>query len=396
MILAAMDDYEAMIPYEEYEELSLDSVAEFARPYITGDFLQAYDVSDGNINRVFRVIGDRSSVIVKQALPYLRVAGRAWPLTRHRIITENSAYAIHNSLVPGVMPTILNFDQKMSTIVMEDLEGFLPWREALLLNQDGSHVPKVVAQYCSEILIRTSNLVLDESNHREIKEKFYYTELCLVTEELFFTAPYMENKSNRFDLALQSLVEALQSDEVLRAAASEMRTIFKTKDQALIHGDLHSGSVMVSKDQVRIIDLEFAFYGPFGFDLGVLFANLALSRIAHKVLGNSEYALAIDSYAREIWVTFIANLEVLSLRYSFDLCEFLNNMEHDMHRFAGMEMIRRIIGLAHAKEIDLLPDSVRLTAQVNALQNGEALLVGSAGFDFELFWKTATREVNNA
>lgn len=395
MILAAMDDYEAMIAFEEYEELSIDSVAEFARLYVIGDFIQAKDVSDGNINRVFRVFGDRSSVIVKQALPYLRVAGRAWPLTRHRIITENSAYNIHNSLVPRVMPAILNFDQEMSTIVMEDLQGFLPWRESLLLNQDGSHVPRVVAQYCSEILIRTSNLVLDESKHREIKEKFYYTELCLVTEELFFTAPYMENKSNRFDSELQSLVEELQSDEVLRASASEMRTIFKTKDQALIHGDLHSGSVMVSEDQVRIIDLEFAFYGPFGFDLGVLFANLALSRLAHEALGNSEYALTIDSYAKEIWVTFIANLKLLSSKYSFDVSEFLQSMEHDMHRFAGMEMIRRIIGLAHAKEIDLLPDSLRLKSQVNAIQNGEALLVGSSGFDFELFWKTATREVNN-
>jgi 5-methylthioribose kinase len=253
----------------------------------------------------------------------------------------------------------------------------------------------VVAEYCSEILIRTSNLVLDESEQRDLKKKFYYTELCLVTEELFFTAPYVENKTNRFDVGLEVLVAQLQSDEALRGAASEMRTIFKTKGQALIHGDLHSGSVMVSEDQVRIIDLEFAFYGPFGFDLGVLFANLALSKIAHEALGNSAYCVMIDSYAREIWSLFNANLLVLSSKYFFDVDQFRNNMEHDMYRFAGMEMIRRIVGLAHAKEIDLLPDSVRLQAQVRAILNGKTLLVNSSGFDFDRFWQTAIEEVSN-
>jgi 5-methylthioribose kinase len=395
MMPVAIDDHLTMRSFNEYEELSVDSVVDFALPYLTGDPVGASDISDGNINRVFRVTGEKSSVIVKQALPYLRVAGRAWPLTRHRIITENSAFRIHDSLVPAAMPEILHFDQEMCAIVMEDLHAFQPWREALLQNHDSAHVPRVVAEYCSEILIRTSNLVLDESEQRDLKKKFYYTELCLVTEELFFTAPYVENKTNRFDVGLEVLVAQLQSDEALRGAASEMRTIFKTKDQALIHGDLHSGSVMVSEDQVRIIDLEFAFYGPFGFDLGVLFANLALSKIAHEALGNSAYCVMIDSYAREIWSLFNANLLVLSSKYFFDVDQFRNNMEHDMYRFAGMEMIRRIVGLAHAKEIDLLPDSVRLQAQVRAILNGKTLLVNSSGFDFDRFWQTAIEEVSN-
>ena len=52
---------------------------------------------------------------------------------------------------------------------------------------------------------------------------------------------------------------------------------FLNEAQALIHGDLHSGSVMVSEHDTRVIDPEFAFYGPIGFDLGAFFGNLLLS-----------------------------------------------------------------------------------------------------------------------
>lgn len=391
---AAMVDYKGMTRFEKYQELTLESVVAYSTESLNEEFLYAEDVSDGNINQVFRVFGHQSTVIVKQALPYLRVAGKTWPLTRHRIITEHLAYSIHASLTPEILPEIYHFNQEMSVIIMEDLQGFEPWREALISDFKGMNVPKVVAQYCSEILVMTSKLVLDEFQHLTIKEKFHYTELCLVTEELFFTAPYMPNKTNRYEIGLQKIVDEVQSDEALRAAASEMRTIFKSKDQALIHGDLHSGSIMVSNDQTRIIDLEFSFYGPYGFDLGVLFANLALSRIAHEVLEDFEYTLIIDNYANRIWEYFLYSLERLSIEHSFSVEAFLADMEHDMHRFAGMEMIRRIIGLAHAKEIDSLPDAQRMRGQLMAIENGKALLVNSFGFNFERFWKTATREVN--
>jgi len=64
----------------------------------------------------------------------------------------------------------------------------------------------------------------------------------------------------------------------------------------------------------------------------------------------------------------------------------------DAGRFAGMEMIRRIVGLAHAKDIDVLPDAARLTAQIRALSGGRALLLGSPIRTFEELWQRATGE----
>ena len=49
-----------------------------------------------------------------------------------------------------------------------------------------------------------------------------------------------------------------------------------TAAEALIHGDLHTGSIMVNQDETKVIDPEFAFYGPMGFDVGLLLANFFL------------------------------------------------------------------------------------------------------------------------
>ena len=52
---------------------------------------------------------------------------------------------------------------------------------------------------------------------------------------------------------------------------------FCTLTQALLHADLHTGSVMVTEDLTVVIDPEFAFYGPMGFDIGCFLGELLLA-----------------------------------------------------------------------------------------------------------------------
>lgn len=55
---------------------------------------------------------------------------------------------------------------------------------------------------------------------------------------------------------------------------------FCERAQALIHGDLHTGSVMVTLESTQVIDPEFAFYAPMGFDVGAFIGNLILAYFA--------------------------------------------------------------------------------------------------------------------
>lgn len=47
-----------------------------------------------------------------------------------------------------------------------------------------------------------------------------------------------------------------------------------------MHGDLHTGSLMVTNDTTYAIDPEFGYYGPMGFDVGKIIANILLMFLA--------------------------------------------------------------------------------------------------------------------
>ena len=81
------------------------------------------EVGDGNLNLVFIVTGDIGKVIVKQALPYVRLVGDSWPLTLERAFFEYNALIRQEERDPGVVPKVLYFDSAQGLIAMEYLEN---------------------------------------------------------------------------------------------------------------------------------------------------------------------------------------------------------------------------------------------------------------------------------
>src|SRR6266852_3190529 len=59
------------------------------------------EVGDGNLNLVFVVEGPAKGVVVKQALPYLRLVGESWPLPLERSYFESVALTEQARAVPG-------------------------------------------------------------------------------------------------------------------------------------------------------------------------------------------------------------------------------------------------------------------------------------------------------
>jgi len=68
--------------------------------------LTTREVGDGNLNLVFIVKEEATgkSVVVKQALPYVRVVGESWPLSIDRTIFEANALEIQSKLAKGLVP----------------------------------------------------------------------------------------------------------------------------------------------------------------------------------------------------------------------------------------------------------------------------------------------------
>ncbi len=106
--------------------------------------------------------------------------------------------------------------------------------------------------------------------------------LTRITVDLILTDPYIPHPRNHWaEPELTPVVNAIRANVPLRARVDALRLHFLSNPQALLHGDLHTGSIMTTEDDTRVIDGEFATYGPIGFDAGLFIANVILSLLSN-------------------------------------------------------------------------------------------------------------------
>jgi 5-methylthioribose kinase len=364
---------------------------ELVRPVLAGA-CRAEEIGDGNLNLIFRVC-DRAdrSVIVKQALPYLRIVGESWPLTLERARIEADALELQNRLTPGLVPKLLGYDADRKAIVMEDLRSFEVWRTGLNAQRRYPRAAADVGRFCGHMFMRTSNLLCEPGEWKHLLARSVNPELCAITEDLVFTAPYIDAPSNDIEAHLTEEAAALRTDTELLEAAAALRHQFRTRAEALIHGDLHTGSVMVAPDGTRVIDPEFAFMGPMGFDSGAVLGNLAIACIAHQAQGHHRFAATVADDALAFWGTLADTIAELWPRDEPWHDRFMAGLLTDSAHYAGAKMIRRIVGLAHVSDITGITDpDVRRDAQVAVLRGGRALVCAPEVAGIDDLWKLAT------
>jgi 5-methylthioribose kinase len=149
----------------------------------------------------------------------------------------------------------------------------------------GTRLPLVTAHlatFLARTLFHSSALHVGVSAFSAKVATATNVELCRLTEAVVFTDPYVANDKaafpNRWTAPqLDRIAGEIKADTALKTAMFALKEKFVTHTQALVHGDLHTGSVMASPAHTVVIDPEFAFYGPMGFDVGALLANIFLA-----------------------------------------------------------------------------------------------------------------------
>lgn len=272
------------------------------------------EIGDGNLNYVYKITNpDRpdQSVILKQAVPYLRMAGEGWPLGRDRMTYEIRSLQTYNQLVPDFVPACYHSDVEMSVIVMEFLNDHTVLRYEMIKGVMFPEAGRKIGRFLAHTLFQTSAYGMESVKRRELMGNFVQNaELCKLTEDFIFTFPFMEHASNyRNPRTNQFASEHVHTDSGYKQKVLHFKELFLTRSDALLHGDLHTGSIMANKDDLRIIDGEFAFFGPFGFDIGKIIANFLLNCTAHfflteDVTKRTEYQNWLLAEAMDIWVVF--------------------------------------------------------------------------------------------
>jgi 5-methylthioribose kinase len=362
------------------------------------------EVGVGNLNLVFIVKGPVGGVCVKQALPYVRLVGESWPLPIDRAHFEHEALKAEAAVVPELVPKIYLFDKIRAAIVMELLEPHIILRKGLIQGIRYPNLADDIARFAAQTLFSTSDLALPAAKKREQQSMFSLnTELCRITEDLVFTDPYRIAELNRWTTPqLDDIAAEFREDAPLKVAVQELKWMFLSRGEALLHGDLHTGSIMVTSEQTRVIDPEFAFYGPMGFDLGAFMANLLLSYFSqdgHATAGDDRkdyqhwlldtlemFWRRFETRFLELWRTgatgdaFVSGLfEDEPGRRALEAYRvgFMARLLQDSIGFAGAKMARRILGLAHVEDMESIKNiDLRARCERRALTLARQLMLG--------------------
>ncbi len=366
------------------------------------------EVGDGNLNLVFIAEGPKGAVIVKQALPYVRLVGESWPLPLSRAHYEHMALVEEAAHAPGLVPRVMHYDENLALIIMEYLHPHIIMRRGMIEAVRYPRFAGDISTFMARTLFFTSDLALTAAEKKQKIGAFSgNSALCKITEDLIFTDPYRIAEMNRWTAPqLDGIAAEFREDGDLKVAISRLKLKFMSSAEALLHGDLHTGSVMVTEEETRIIDPEFAFFGPMGFDIGAVLANLLInyfSQDGHESEpgGRGDYRGWVLSVIEEVWNMFREKFLALwrehaagdaypadlfageagQARLETEMNAYMDRLFQDSLGFCAAKMIRRVLGLAHNIDLELIEDrGMRAACETRVLRLARDLMVNTGAY----------------
>lgn len=359
-----------MSRFDTYFLMKTSDVPDYVKEkgYMSADArLCAKEIGDGNLNYVFRVVDEASgrSVIVKQAGEALRISAEMKVSTdRNRI--ESEILEIQWKYASGLVPKIFGYDTTMCACVMEDLSDHRLMRYALMDHETFPRFAEDISTFMVNTLLKTTDVAMEHKAKKDLVKRFINPELCEITEDLVLTEPYNDAAGRNivFPANAEFVRRELYEDEALHLEIAKLKFDFMNNAQALIHGDLHTGSIFVRPDSTRVFDPEFAFYGPMGYDVGNVVANLIFAYDNGCAAGNAAFCDWTLKTIEEV-------LDLFKQKFlaCFDDCVsdrmaktpgfkewYLSTIMADTAAYAGTELIRRTVGMAQVKDVTTIKD----------------------------------------
>ncbi len=373
-----------MSKFDKYFLMSPSDAADYAAEKLSifcfDSELDSKEIGDGNLNYVFRVWDKKSdkSVIIKQAGYTARISDD-FKLSPDRNRIEAETLRFQGDLAPGLVPVVYKYDDIMSCCSMEDLSDYTIMRQALLQHRIFPCFAEHITTFMVNTLLLTSDVFLNHQEKKSLVKSYTNPELCEITEDLVYTEPFNDYKHRNdvFPPNLDWVKQELYSDNELKLEVAKLKFEFLTNAQALIHGDLHTGSIFVNENSTKVIDPEFAFYGPMGYDVGNIIANMIFAWInADATMDNEDECINFKNWVENTICEIIDKFKAKFLKVWKEEAKeilaktpgfadwYLSQVIHDTAAVAGLELCRRIVGMAHVKDITSIEnESARLRAE---------------------------------
>jgi 5-methylthioribose kinase len=339
--------------------------------------LTCKEIGDGNLNYVFRIVEEAAgkSVIVKQAGPVARISDE-FKLSPDRNRIEYEILKLQYELAPGLAPKVYNYDPIMNCCAMEDLSDHVILRTALLKHHKFPNFADHITTFMVNTLLLTTDVVMGHKEKKALVKSFINPELCEITEDLVYSEPFFDCARNDiFEPTRTFAKQLLWEDKKFLLETAKLKFEFMSNAQSLIHGDLHSGSIFVKEDSTKVIDPEFAFYGPAGYDIGNVIAHFIFALVNAEA--TMEAGEEKDSYIAWIKETIVNVVDMFKDKfhkvYEEKVTErvakyegfkefYLNSILRDTAAVTGLELCRRTLGIAHVKDVTSIADAEKRAA----------------------------------
>jgi 5-methylthioribose kinase len=309
--------------------------------------LYVNEIGDGNLNYIFRISDAANhSFILKYAPPYLRLLGEDFKLPQNRICVEMHTMCYFESIAPSFVPHILHCDEKAFCFAMEDLNTYRLLQRARLEGEISLEIYTKLGLF----------LALLYTHKPPIHEEGFYENATLksISEDYIFRFPHIINHKA---LIVPPFFTPTPKSDLFHKNMHALTSLFLHVKECLVHGDLHTGSILIHDEDVKIIDAEFSLYAPLGFDMGVLFAHILFGELYACILGK---AVQIEASLLRLWESFILHVKHPPAHI----------LSHSVG-FCGAELFRRLVVPSKAKPLDTLP----LELQPKAYEKVEKLSI---------------------
>lgn len=356
----------------------------------------------GNLNHVCRVSDAKgNSMYIKQAGLQTRIsADMTASLDRNR--QESEILQIEEKLAPGMVPHIYFYDTVMCASGMEDCTSFDVMREAMLEHKTFPHFAEDISTFMANTLLRSSDIVMDHKEKKELTRRFITPDLDDITEKLVLMEPYLgAERNNIFEPNRAFIEKELYGDERLHLEVSKLKFNFMTNAQALLHGDLHTGSIFIKPGETKVFDCEFGTYAPMGYDIGNIIANMIFAYDNGLSTDDTAFCEWCLHTVEDILDLFIDKFKRL---YDKEVTEpmakvkgfkewYLEGILNDTAGYAGTELHRRTVGMANVVDVTSIRDEKKrlLAERINILA-GKKFILNPSSFRKGADYVEAIRE----
>ncbi len=293
---------------------------------------------EGNMNLTLRVQTEERSFILKQARPWVEKYPDI-PAPKERVLVEAAFYqAVADCpLVAERMPGFLGWDEENFVAAFADLGETADCTD---LYNDGEAAFADLLGLC-QWLAALHQATFDEPTRARLENRA----MRQLNHEHLYCFPLRPDNGLDLDAITLGLAQAarpLQDDAAYCSAIDELGALYLENGSCLLHGDFYPGSWVRAGGDVWIIDPEFCFFGPPEFDVGIL--------VGHLLLAGRPLELA---------------------QSAFDYYGTDSSFSHSLAlQFAGMEIMRRLIGVAQ------LPLAADLPRKEALLTTSRELVLG--------------------